>query len=876
VRLQRLMYDLRLLVTRKRRDEILADEIAFHIEQEAAKNERLGMSRAEALRVARATFGAIRGTREDVRDVSGLSVIESVVHDVRFGARRLINRPLFSATVVATLALGIGASTTVFTVLNAVLLRPLPYERPEELVTIWDHSRRSTQKGADHEDIAPANLVDWQNRSRSFSGFAWYNHSVATLGGGNEPEQIVSSGVSATLFPLVGVRPVLGRFIRADEATPGAERVVVIGEALWRRRFGADSTIVGRRVTLDAVEYRVIGIAPDEGGFPRDAAVWTPLILSATSLTTRNAHYLNVIARLRPDVALSTARTEMNAIATQLELEYPATNADLGVNLVPLTEELLGNVRPALWLVFGAVAFVLIIACANVGGLFLARAAAAEPEMALRRALGASRRRLVQQVITESFLLSAVAALLGLLIAAWSTQWLVSFSPLPIVPTAGTLGLDSRVASFSLALAVTTTVLFGLIQATSGETALQSHLKRGGQQALSGLAQRSGRGLLVAAEMGLTMVLLAGAGLMIRSLVAMTRVDLGFTPARLFTAEVRLPGARYPAGSGTSDRFYADLIRETKQIPGVDAASAVFMLPFGNDNRVYGFRAANDPATAQRANFRVVAPGYFAAMRSPILAGRDISTVDSANGARVVVINKTMADRFWRGRSALGQIIRIRGDTTPVEVVGVVADMRYFGHEAPPEPEMYVPHAQVPVNNMTVVVRTRDDPSAITARFASTVRALDPGIALGRVATMNDLIDASLGVRRFTRGILTGFAVIGLLLSCIGIYGLVAYSVTQRAREIGIRVAVGAQPRDVLTLVTGGALRVSAIGIVAGTAAALMLGRALVASVPGLGLPNALVLAVAAATLGIAALVASALPALAATRGDPVAALRAN
>ena len=876
MRLRRLIYDLRMLVTRRRRDAILDDEIAFHIEQQAAQYERLGMTPAESLRLARARFGAIPATKEDVRDVGGFSFIDGFVQDARFAVRRLLARPVFGVTVVATLALGIGASTTVFTVLNAVLLRPLSYDRPEQLVTVWEHSRRSAQPGADHEDIAPANLFDWQSESRSFAGFAWYNRSVATLGGGNDPEQVVTSGISPSLFPLLGVRPLIGRFIRADEATPDAERVVVIGESLWRRRFGADAKIIDRTVTLDAVSYRVIGVVPRGEGFPREAALWTPLTLSPSSITTRNAHYLLAVARLRPGVSLSAARTEMSAIAARLERQYPATNADLGVNLISLTEELVGNVRSTLWLVFGAVAFVLIIACSNVGGLFLARAAAGEGEMALRRALGASRLRLVQQVLTESFLLSSAAAVLGTLIAVWSTQSLVRFSPVPIVPSAGSLGVDVRVAAFAVGLALITTVVFGLLQATRcGEGVLQSHLRRGGQQASSDSGQRRTRRLLVAAEMAFTMVLLAGAGLMVRELAALASVDLGFTPTRLFTAEIRLPGARYPAGSGSSDRFYAQLIANAKQIPGVDAASAVFMLPFGLDNRVYSFRLSNQ-SEPQRANFRVSAPGYFSTMGSRVLSGRDISWSDSAEGRRVVVINRTMAERFWAGRNAVGQTIRIRGDTTPVEIVGVVADMKYFGHEARPEPEMYVAHAQVPVNAMTVVVRTRDDPSRIATKFAATVRALDREIALGRVSTMNDLIDASLGARRFMRGTLGGFAAVGLLLSCIGIYGLVAYSVTQRRREIAIRVAVGATPHDVLGLVTGDELRLATLGIVAGAGAAVLLGRALAASVSGLGTPDPVVLVVAAATLAGAALLASAIPAIRAARGDPVAALRTN
>jgi len=877
MRLQRLIYDLRTFATRKRRDAILDDEIAFHIEQQAAQNERFGMPPDEALRAARATFGRVPATKEAFRDVSGFSFIDGLVQDARFAVRRLVAHPVFSATVVATLALGIGASTTVFTVLNAVLLRPLPYERPEQLVTIWEHSRRSGQPGADHEDIAPANLFDWRQQSQSFSGFAWYNRSVTTLGGTNEPEQVVSSGVSASLFPLLGVSPVIGRFIRADETTPGAERVVVIDESLWRRRFGADPKIIDRTVTLDAVPYRVIGVAPNGQGFPREALLWTPLILPPSSMTMRSSHYLLAIARLKTGVSVPTARTEMSAIAARLERQYPETNADLGVNIVPLTDELVGNVRPTLWLVFGAVAFVLIIACANVGGLFMARAAAGEGEMALRRALGASRPRLVQQVLTESFLLSFGAAVFGMLIAVWSTQSLVRFAPVPIVPSAGSLGLDVRVAAFAIGLAVLTTLVFGLVQASScGEGVLQSHLKRGGQQALSGAAQRRGRRLLVSAEMAFTMVLLAGAGIMVRGLATLSRIDLGFAPTHLFTAELRLPGARYPAGSGTSDRFYAQLIANTKQIPGVDAASAVFMLPFGMDNRVYSFRTTDQPDAQQRANFRVASPGYFSTMRSPMLSGRDIAWSDSAAGRRVVVINRTMAERFWPGKSAVGQTIRIRGDTTPVEIIGVVADMKYFGHEARPEPEMYVPHAQVPVNAMTLVVRTRDDPSRVAAKFAAAVRALDREIALGRVSSMDDLINMQLGMRRFMRGTLGGFAAVGLLLSCIGIYALVAYSVTQRRREIGVRVAVGATPQDVLALVTADELRLSAIGIVVGAGVALLLGRALAASVPGLQTPDPIVLITAAVTLAVAALMASAIPAIRASHDDPVAALRTN
>ena len=812
---------------------------------------------------------------DEAPDVRRFTFIESLGGDIRYAARSLRKRPLFSAAVIATLALGLGATTTVFATVNAILLRSLPYRAPQELVAVWERDEHSTQVGADRSEIAPANLVDWQQRSHSFAGVVAYSVRDVALTGNGEPEEVSAASVTWSLFSVLGVRPLIGHTFSARDSVPESDPVVILSESLWRRRFGADTGIIGRSMQIAGTNRVVLGIIATGSVFPRGVEVWTPRTPTASQLAVRSAHFLQAIARLRPGVRVADAQAELTTIARQLQQQYPATNADVGINLVPLQEEEVGSLRGALLLLFGAVGFVMLVASANVGGLFMARSAARASETALRVMLGASRRRIVQQLLAESLMLSLAGAALGLLLAAWGTRLVMVASPVTLVPASGAVSLDGRVILFALGLSIIASVGFGVGPALAASaTQLHNVLKQGTRQLTAGSAQARGRRLLVAGELALTMILLAGAGLMLRSLAQLERVDLGFVPSRLLTTEIHLPGNRYPGGTDRSDAFYTQLVQTLHRAPGVQSASAVFMLPFNHDNRIYSFRHVGRPSDGLRANFRVAMPGYFATIHVPIVRGRDLAATDTGEVAPVVVINEAMARRFWPGENAIGSRIVIRNQTIASEIVGIVRDMKYFGHDAPPEPEMYVPHAQFPVNNMTVVVRTRGDPAAMAGLVAQSVHAIDREVPVGRASTMTQLVDEALAIRRFTRLLLIGFAIVGLALSCIGLYGLIAYSVTQRTNEIGIRMALGARTADVLTLIAGEGARLAVVGVIVGTAGAFLLGRVLAKLVFGVSTTDPLVLITSAVVLSAAALLASAIPASRAARVNPVIALR--
>jgi putative ABC transport system permease protein len=872
--LSRIVYDVRAFVTRRSMDQQLESDIEYHLEREEQLHIARGVDPVEARRRAAATFGGARQTREAALDVSAVAALESVWRDVRYAVRSLRKRPVFTTAVVATLALGIGATTTVFTLLNAVLLRPLPFEDPGQLVAIWEHDKTRAQRDSDHEEVAPANLADWLRASRTIAAVSTYGIQRLSVTSGDETEEVSASAVSWSHFALLGVHPLLGRAFAPRDSEPGNDPIVILNETLWRRRFGGDSTIIGRSVLIGGASKTVVGVVPSASAFPRGVELWTPRTPTAAQLTVRSSHYLRVIARLQPGASVEDAQLELGRVAERLTREYPESNAGRGVNVVGLQDDEAGSVRRPLLMLFVAVAFVMLVACANIGGLFMARSVVRAGELALRVTLGAGRRRIMQQLLAECLLVSAVGAAIGITLAVWGTHLLIAASPADL-STNGPISLDTRAIVFAIALALVAILLFGVTPAiASSRRNLYDVLKAVGRQS-SSVQQSRGRRLLVAGELALTTMLLVGAGLMVRSLVRLQDVDLGFRSSHLLTAQVHLPGARYPGGTKRSEDFYTGLLRTLHQNPGIESASAVFMLPFANDNRVYSVRRVGQPTTDQSwANFRVAMPGYFTTIHVPLLSGRDFAASDTAGAPQVVLVNQTMAKQFWPGQNAIGKRVIIRSATVATEVIGVVGDMKYFAHDAPPSPEMFVPHAQVPVNDMTVVMRTRGDPAAVMGLIARAVRAMDAQVPLGRVSTMTQLVDDALAVRRFTRMLLTAFAVVGLLLSGIGLYGLIAYSVAQRTHEIGVRIALGATASDVLALVAGGGVRLVLTGIVIGAAGSLMLGRALGTLVFGVSIADPIVLAVSATVLLVAAIGAMLVPALNAARVNPVISLR--
>lgn len=873
--LERFKLYLRALIRRGETDKELDEELQFHLEKDASRLVARGADPEEARRAARRTFGNVGVITELSRDASRLAWLERLGQDVRYALRALRRSPGFTVVAVLSLALGIGANAAIFSVINATLLRALPFEDADRLVGVWEREMRSTRAGADRSDVAPANFLDWQRQSRSFTGLAAFALGDAALTGAGEPTEVRIASVSTSMFGLLGVRPTAGRTFVPEEADLAHDGVVMLSSGLWQRWFGPGTRLDHQRVTLDGDTYTVVGVVTSDQAFPRDVEVWRPLRLGAPQSATRGAHFLQVVGRLRPSVSAAQARSELGEIASRLERLYPATNADDGISLVPLHEEAVGSVRRPLIVLFIAVGFVLLVACTNVAALFLARAAARQHEMALRVALGAGRSRLIQQLLTEGAVLSLLGAAVGLYFAVWGTRLLVALSPVNITGMSGVITLDSRVVLFTLGLSVITGLGFALVPALRASAPnLRDSLQVGGRRSSGGSTTARMRRFLVAAELSLTMVLLAGTALMVRSLQRLERVDLGFAPTNVLTTEIHLPGSRYPGGTGRTENFYGQLLRNLRSVPGVQSAGAVFMLPLGGDNRVYSFRKDERRDQVERANFRVATLGYFSTVGVALRRGRDFTSTDGEGRPGVALINETMARRFWPDADPLGKRIIIRNDTASREIVGVVSDVRHFGADVVAEPEMYVPHSQFPANAMTVVIRTASEPLRIAAAVEAEVHRLDKDLPLVRTQTMGQLVDRSFGVRRFALRLLGAFALAALALSIIGIYGLVAYSVTQRRYEIGIRMALGAGRMNVLRLLTMETLRLAAVGVAAGLVGALALGRALSTLVYQTGATDLLTLFLSAATLVGVALLACSIPALRATRINPVTTMR--
>ena len=871
--LERFRMYLRTWLRRAETDKELDEELRFHMEKDASRLVAAGADPEEARFVARRAFGNASVVAELARDASRLAWLERLSQDVRYALRALRKSPGFTAVAVLSLALGIGANAAIFSVVNATLLRSLPFENPDRLVRVWEWEMRSTRVGADRSDVAPANFLDWQRQSHSFIGLAAYATGDVALTGIGDPTEIKIASVSTAMFGLLGVRPVAGRTFLPNEADLAADPVVIVSSGLWLRRFGPGARLAGQRVTLDGDGYTVVGVVPAEQAFPRDVEVWRPLRMGAPP--TRGAHFLQVVGRLRTGVTLSQARAELGGIAAQLERLYPVTNADEGISLVRLHDEAVGSVRRPLVVLFVAVGFVLLVACTNVAALFLARAAARQHEMALRVALGAGRARLVQQLLTEGVVLALFGAAVGLGFAVWGTRLMVALSPVNITGPSGAVALDGRVVLFTLGLSIITGIGFALAPALRASAPnLRDSLQVGGRRSSGGSATARTRRVLVATELALTMVLLAGTALMVRSLQRLGRVDLGFAPANVLTTEIHLPASRYSGGTSRSAMFYDRLLRALRATPGVQSAGAVFMLPLGGDNRLYTFRKYDRREEELRANFRVATPGYLTTIGVGLRRGRDFTSADTAGRPGVLLVNETMARRFWPGANPVGKRITIRSDTTPREIIGVISDIRHFGADMLPEAEMYAPHGQYAMNGMTVVVRTSAEPQRMVAAVEAEVHGLDRDLPLVRTRTMGQLVDRSFAVRRFALRLLGAFAGAALLLSIIGIYGLVAYSVTQRRYEIGIRMALGAGRMNVLRLLTAETLRLATVGVVSGLIGALVLGRALSTLVYQTGVTDVPTLILSAATLIVVALAACAIPAMKATRINPVTTMR--
>ncbi len=792
--------------------------------------------------------------------------------DLRYGVRMLAKHPGFTFVAVMTLALGIGANSAIFSVVDAVLLRPLKFKDPEQLVRMWE-----TLPQGGTGTVSPPNLKDWREQNDTLAAIAAFSTPNFNLQNQDSPERIPGASVTPEFFDVMGVLPLLGRAFRAGEDQLGNHRVVILSHELWQRNFGADPQIVGRSIPVNGENFTVVGVAPPGFRYPsRLTELWTPLTLTPAQLANRGSHFLNVIARLKPGVKLEQAQQQMSLIARRIEQQYPDNQTGRGILLGLLQEVTVRNVRPALLTLLAAVGFVLLIACVNVANLLLARATARRREIGIRLALGAGRWRLMRQFLTESLLLAALGGALGLLLAKWGVNVLVAMAT-QILPRASEVGLDGRVVGFTMLLSLLTGVVFGLAPALqSSKVDVQATLKEGGS---AGESRQSNwlRSLLVVAEVAAAFVLLIGAGLMIKSFLNLQRVDAGLRPESVLTMSVTLPNSKYPTPQSRVP-FFQQLEERVSTLPGVEAAGVINLLPMQNwgwnsDFQIEG-RTPFPPGKAPLVENRTVTPDYFRAMGIPLVAGRFLNDQDNAQSERVTLINQTFARRFFANEDPIGKRINVGGGGWTT-IVGVVGDVKQAGLTNLVRVEHYSPHAQVQISNtMALVVRASSDPTALAAAIRSETQAIDPAQPVFNIKTMETVIAESVSDRRLNMVLLGVFSGLALLLAVIGIYSVMSYTVTQSTRELGIRMALGAQARDVLKLVVGQGVALAAIGMVIGLIAAFGLTRLMAALLFGVGATDPLTFACVSALLIVVALVACVIPARRATKVDPMVALR--
>jgi putative ABC transport system permease protein len=872
---------LRSLLRRSAVERELGSELRFHLERQVEENLAAGMTPQEARHAAVREFGGVEQVKEDCRDTRRANYVENLIKDIRYGFRMLRKSPSFTFFAVAVLALGIAANSAIFSIADAILVRPLPYRDASRLVMVWEDA---SAYGFPKDTPAPGNFSDWKSRNQVFEDVAALPYGgYFNLTGNGTPEQLDGKKVTANLFSLLGVSPALGRDFRPEDDVPGAPHVAILSHGLWLRRFGGDPQIVGREISLNYQECTVVGVMTRGVQFPDSKTeIWIPAQFTKELLADHGSHYLSVLARLKPGVSLKAANANLATIASELEKEHPDSNAKVGAFAVPLREEVAGDVRPAILMLVGAVCFVLLIACANVANLLLSRAAGRRRELAMRLALGATRGRVIQQMLTESILLALFAGAVGLLLSVWGTKFLAALIPAGIAPMMST-GVDGRVLFFTLAISLGTGILFGIIPASRvSQFQLTFSLKQGGGQNGVGSGGHRLRDALVICEVALAIVLLAGAALLIRSLQNLYHLDPGFRADHVLVMRTSLPRPKYEAFARRTT-FFDQVLAKVGSLPGVVAAGYTTWVPLTNEGGATSITIEGKPEPAPGnlliPNVRIISRDYMLALRMKLIEGRQFEQGDAAEKLPVALINQTLARNYWTGENPIGKRFK-RGtykENSPwITVVGIVGDVHQAGLDLPARAEMYLPYQQQNFGYEPeyLAVRTTGDPLALAEVVRQQIWSVDKEQPVAGVMPLEDLVDENLASRRMQASLLSGFAALALVLVTLGIYAVLSFAVTQRTQEIGVRVAMGAQPRDVLRMIFSQGFKLFLIGAAIGLVAALALSRALVHLLFGVSAYDPGSFALVTILLAAVALLACYVPARRATRVDPLIALR--
>jgi predicted permease len=886
--LKRLRLRLRALFHKAAMERELDEELRFHLEKEIEQNLARGMSAEEARFAALRSFGGVEQVKEESRDVRGVRFVEELWQDLRYGARMLLKRPGFTLIAVITLALGIGANTTIFSVINSLLLKPIPFPDAKRLVLVWQ-TRANDPKS--RNIVSAPNYQDWQRQNDVFANMAIFDSAGKgyNLSGSGEPERVSGVRVSASFFDVLGVKARLGRTFLPEEETPGKHQVVVINDGLWRSRYNADPAIVGKTIKIDSEEHTVIGVMPPEFEFQFFSAVrqlWVPIAYTKGD-QERGSNSFVCLARLKPEVTMEQARAQMNIIGLSLAEQYPRDNAGISATIDPIGEFGKEDQQTTLLTLLAVAGFVLLIACVNVANLLMASGAARQREFAIRAALGASRMRTIRQLLTESLLLAFAGGVTGVLVAVWSSGLLLKVLPgnLRAVPFRSInemsgISIDYKVLAFTWGITCLTGILFGLVPALLFSKRKVNESLQEGSRGTTGGGARLRQGL-VALEIALALVVLTGAGLMIQSMTRLLNVSPGFDPKNVLVMAMSLPQENLYYGPPAHPQFARDLQEQVGSIPGVVAVSAVSHLPIGGGGagRAFVIEGEADPGPENQpgAGYRVICPNYFRTMGIKLISGREFTEQDSQNAPGVIVINEAMAKQFWPDEDPIGKRIKIgtfTSDSPWLTIVGIAQDVKEGGLDRSPFPIFFRPYSQAAWPVMAVVVRTASSPGAFINPIKQALARVEPDRAASGIRTMEEVIYDSLGSRRFPMLLLLAFSLVALTLAAVGISGVVSFSVSQRTREIGIRMALGARKGDVIRLVLNRSMAAALIGVVVGLAASFALTRFLTGLLFEVKPMDPIVLGSVTLILTGVALIACYLPARRATKVDPMIALR--